>query len=168
MPRVTLKSATYLGERTDPPVEKGGKPWTHDAFNVVLECGGRTFETPWNSGIGNRVPRKTFPRQEPKSRLGAPGVFYSVSGGWEPGKPIPPKAEDVLSSLLMDASGTDETFDDWASSYGYDTDSRRALALYLTCQETARKLRTFLGRSVLDVQQEWGDFEDAAKALCAE
>ena len=56
-------------------------------------------------------------------------------------KPIAPSADSVLSALGSDALGSEQTFDDWADEYGYDSDSRKALAMYLTCQDTATKLR---------------------------
>lgn len=39
----------------------------------------------------------------------------------------------------LEASGT--SFDDWASNLGYDTDSRKAEAIYLACQESGTKAR---------------------------
>lgn len=58
-----------------------------------------------------------------------------------------PTAASVLESLLMDASTivVARGFEDWAADFGYDTDSRRALAMYHACQETLRKLQRFLG-----------------------
>ena len=52
-----------------------------------------------------------------------------------------PKLDDVLYALIGDASASEESFDDWCSNFGYDTDSRKALETYLQCQETATKLR---------------------------
>jgi hypothetical protein len=57
-------------------------------------------------------------------------------------KPVTPKLDDVLACLVRDAVGSAaQTFDDWCSDYGYDTDSRKALDIYIACQETAKKLR---------------------------
>jgi hypothetical protein len=57
-----------------------------------------------------------------------------------------PEVADVLGCLLSDASGADETsFEDWASGYGYDSDSRKAERMYGECRKTAVRLRKFLG-----------------------
>ena len=48
-------------------------------------------------------------------------------------RPVAPTAGSVLYSLLLDASGADENFHDWCANYGYDTDSRKALATYEAC-----------------------------------
>jgi hypothetical protein len=56
-------------------------------------------------------------------------------------KPVAPKLDDVLACLVRDAIHSTQTFDDWCSDYGYDTDSRKALQIYMDCQEIAKKLR---------------------------
>src|SRR5215469_3741015 len=58
-----------------------------------------------------------------------------------------PPAGDVLSSLLMDASGYDNarSFEEWAGEYGYDTDSRKAERIYRQVEAQTAKLRKFLG-----------------------
>jgi len=53
----------------------------------------------------------------------------------------PPKLDDVLYCLVSDAEAENMGFADWCDNFGYDTDSRSALATYLECQETASKLR---------------------------
>lgn len=63
-------------------------------------------------------------------------------------EPIPPTASDILDCLASDACGYDDarTFEDWASNYGYDTDSRKAESIYHTIGQQAKALRHFLGR----------------------
>lgn len=58
-----------------------------------------------------------------------------------------PTAVDVLDCLLSDATGYDNArgFEDWASEYGYDTDSRKAEDTYKVVEAQSKKLRTFLG-----------------------
>lgn len=57
-----------------------------------------------------------------------------------------PTTEDVLSCVASDA--TDETFDDWCSDFGYDTDSRRALATYEGCREQTEQAKSLLGATL--------------------
>lgn len=59
---------------------------------------------------------------------------------------VEPALADILHSLLMDASAIDEgSFEDWASSLGYDPDSRKAEATWKAYVETGLKLRSALG-----------------------
>jgi hypothetical protein len=59
-----------------------------------------------------------------------------------------PTAADILDCLASDCSGIDNArgFEDWASDYGYDTDSRKALATYEQCVKQAAELQRLLGR----------------------
>lgn len=56
-------------------------------------------------------------------------------------KATPPKLDDVLHSLGMDAEACEQSFEEWCSNMGGDTDSRKALETYLACQGAAAKLR---------------------------
>ncbi|MBT9153356.1 MAG: hypothetical protein DDT39_00013 [Firmicutes bacterium] len=65
-------------------------------------------------------------------------------------KITPPAASDILHSLLLDASVIDyATFEQWASEYGYNTDSRAAERIYRDCLEIALKLRATLGEPLM-------------------
>lgn len=59
----------------------------------------------------------------------------------------PPETEEVLDSLARDSEGIHaaRSFEDWASEYGLDTDSRKAERTYRAVQEISEKLRQFLG-----------------------
>lgn len=69
-----------------------------------------------------------------------------------------PTAADVLGCLMLDASSVDDgapyprLFRDWCDDFGYDTDSRKALAAYEACCKLAPKLRRFLGALYDDAQ----------------
>jgi hypothetical protein len=58
-----------------------------------------------------------------------------------------PTAADVLDCLASDAAGVENatSFDDWASDYGYDTDSRKAERIYKACKRNAEDLYSLLG-----------------------
>lgn len=90
--------------------------WEHDAF--ALSINGVDFF--YNTGLGHRTLEKydTF--------VHAPSI------------------DDVLVSLVMDASCGSETFEDFCANFGYDADIRKALDLYLKCQQTNDKLRGLL------------------------
>ena len=57
------------------------------------------------------------------------------------GKPTTPHIAGILYALLSDASLGEDSFSDFCGICGYDTDSRKALAMYLECQGTTEKLR---------------------------
>jgi hypothetical protein len=60
-----------------------------------------------------------------------------------------PTALDVLSCVAMDSQAVNgRTFEDWASDYGYDTDSRRAEKTYKTVIEQSERLKSFLGEEL--------------------
>lgn len=56
-----------------------------------------------------------------------------------------PTAADVLDCLLSDASGAEQSFEDWAADLGCDPDSRKAEATYRAVIAQTAKLRRLLG-----------------------
>lgn len=67
--------------------------------------------------------------------------YYTGTGHRKGGEPKIPELSSVLYSLVMDANACDESFDDWCLNFGYDTNSRKALDTYLSCQVNATRLR---------------------------
>jgi hypothetical protein len=61
------------------------------------------------------------------------------------GQPTPPKQDDVLHSLFMDAQCGSLSFNDFCSEFGYDNDSLKAFDTYRGCMESGEKLRKALG-----------------------
>ncbi|KKM83615.1 hypothetical protein LCGC14_1307650 [marine sediment metagenome] len=63
-----------------------------------------------------------------------------------PGNTEEPTVEDVLNCAAMDAAGYEnaEGFEDWASEYGYDIDSREAEKTYCAVRKQTAKLAKFL------------------------
>lgn len=67
-----------------------------------------------------------------------------------PRKKIEPEAASVIHSLALDSDVLDyPTFEEWAENFGYDSDSRKAEAIYRACLEIALKLRAGLGEKAL-------------------
>lgn len=71
-------------------------------------------------------------------------VYFSKGRGHN-GKPA--EASEVLDCMASDAAGVEnaQSFEDWASEYGYDTDSRKAHRTYSICKRQAERLKKFLG-----------------------
>ncbi len=74
-----------------------------------------------------------------------------VAGSFYNSKKIDsPTLADVLYSISMDADAIDfATFEDWASEFGYEKDSRKAETIYKTCLEYGLKLRSAIGNKAL-------------------
>lgn len=62
-----------------------------------------------------------------------------------------PSAEDVLDCLASDWASWDNArdFAEWASEYGYDTDSRKAEAIWREIGRQAAQLERFLGAALV-------------------
>jgi len=75
----------------------------------------------------------------------------------KPTIPLVPKDADVMHSLSLDASVLDTgTFEEWASEFGYDTDSRAAEATYRACLDIALKLRSMIGEAGMQLLRDAG------------
>lgn len=63
-----------------------------------------------------------------------------------------PSVEEVLDCLVSDASGYENarSFEEWASEYGYDEDSRKAEKIYKAVERGSKKLLKFLGKEAYD------------------
>jgi len=82
-------------------------------------------------------------------RVGKPAIetaFYTGTGHRKGGKPAEPTAASVLYSLILDAQGAEQPFDYWCADYGYDQDSRKALATYDACCAIRRQVNAFFTR----------------------
>ena len=97
--------------------------------------------------------RKTVEDQEREARVawecenGRPATkFVDIGRRTQMPATIEPKALDVIHSLVSDSDVLDAGgFESWARDLGYDTDSRKAEAIYRACLETALKLRAAIG-----------------------
>lgn len=121
---------------TGPTKDKEG--WKHYAWTIQLTCDGR---------VSSLIPY----------RMGTAHVI-KAKASWMNDKPKAPRAEDVISSMALDSSACNESFDDWCATFGYDTDSRKALETYLACQSSGAELRKLLGKhfgAVVEAAQEW-------------
>lgn len=67
--------------------------------------------------------------------------FYTGLGLRKQAEPVSPHAADVLHSLILDMLTVGQSFEVWCGGFGYDSDSRKALATHRSCQRNANKLR---------------------------
>lgn len=105
--------ARYIGETTEREAQRV------DHFRVSIGA----YETDFYQGFGHResTPTKAAP--------------------WRPVKITRPTAASVLYCLLSDAAAIHQSFTDWVSELGMDTDSRKVLAIYEACCDIGHALR---------------------------
>mgnify|MGYP000858780928 CR=1 FL=1 len=142
-------------ERNDTPASFGGDM---DGWHCELQWQGRKLATPFWQGIGHREWKAaTIHTESAMKRDGwrrcrntreLPYGHRSLHDErWYWFRPIPPSAYSVLGCLCFDARMVDagQSFEEWCSELGYDTDSRKTKRSFHECQQTALKLRGFLG-----------------------
>lgn len=85
---------------------------------------------------------KTIREQCETGRNGKPG---------KPGTWIKPDSVDVIYSLVSDSCVLDyASFESWADDFGYDSDSRKAEAIYKACLDIALKLKAAIGADAIE------------------
>lgn len=102
-------------------------------FRVTVSRGGQSYTTEYTAGCGHRHYRNGLAIRPPTSMATA-----NLADRVRQTVPNIPTLTDVLYCLTMDAQGVSsgETFEDWAGSYGYDTDSREAERCFHACRDT--------------------------------
>lgn len=116
--------------------------WPHFEWLVTLTRGDVTIRTPFKQGAGNA---KTMPRHY-KRETSLNDSQRLASWLHEVKARVVPSAAAVVSTLIASSSGSDQTFHDWCSDFGYSEDSRKALDTYLGCQTELVSLRRLLGK----------------------
>jgi len=70
-----------------------------------------------------------------------------------------PKLDEVLNCLFLDSSAHEQCFQDWASDFGYDTDSIKAKSTYEACIENYFKLKKALGNKYSEIKKQIEELE---------
>lgn len=72
---------------------------------------------------------------------------------------VKPPIAGLLYSIILDSSAAEQSFSSWCAEFGYDSDSRKALATYEACQENADKLsRVFTHAQVAHIKELLTDY----------
>lgn len=123
----------YVGETTR------DEEWQCDQWRITLTGKSAKIETDYFTGLGRRKPVKGAPKNTANKNTIA-------SKSWERHylKPVTPLAADMLHSLVLESSAVDMSFVDWCADYGYNDDSRKALAMYEACCQVGLDLRKLL------------------------
>jgi hypothetical protein len=123
--------AVLLGLRED-ETSCGGKPWTHYAWTVILS----------RIGPGPRVERDFDWKA---------GTAHVHKERFREGQPKAPNGAEVLGCVCRDFLDSEQSFEDWCSSYGYEEDSRKEFDTYNLCRSMGKKL-THLGLSAGEIR----------------
>lgn len=118
--------------------------WPHFAWTVTL----KGIAIDYKLGIGHSKVARIRPNtgyMRIDHRQIKPTIIHQIKKagiyGTESLYIKKPKYRDVIYSLALDAQCGSDTFEDFCSNLGYDTDSRKALETYLECQTAVQKLR---------------------------
>lgn len=122
-------SVRYIGETVKWEAQ------TVDHYRVKIGA----YETDFYQGLGHRKPIKGV--NGPVKCPYPPHTMGAEAWNKQNVRPVAPTAAAVLYCLLSDMEAADQSFTDWANELGYDTDSRKALAIYEACCETGLALR---------------------------
>lgn len=138
--------ANLVGLRRD------GK-WENFKFTCFVESEEFTFKV----GVGHA---KWFKGSRANTKAKEEGYSIVLENQYDKGllrlKSV--KISELVYCILADY--TDETFDDWCSNFGYDTDSRKALETYLECQNNWVRLRKALGTKFFEVREIFQQVDD--------
>jgi len=123
------------------PLTKNSKgDWQESAHQWLVNINGYSFD--YYTGLAHRESNLTRLRTEPGERSIQMLISkYDLKYVLKHSKAVPPKVDEVLYSLVSEASACETSFPEWCADYGYDTDSRKALETYHACQENAIKLQ---------------------------
>lgn len=98
----------------------------------------------WTARDGYRAHRWTVTLRNVETQQDFTIDYYMGEGHrTASGAPVAPEPFAVLASIYSD-NPRGMFFDEWCAEFGYDSDSRRALDIYLACQrQTAAFRRVF-------------------------
>lgn len=160
--RIKEYGITMKAQRIVARPDGHNKDWHKDAshFVVTLTCEGRTLSTCYSMGSAH-LDRYVLEKSEKKyTGFTRQEVKKAFSGGRSIhdervrdsvrkilGRDFAPDIASVFDSLVLDASCYENArnFEEFCAEFGYDTDSRKAEAMYNACGQNAKDLARLLG-----------------------
>lgn len=125
-------------------------------WSVTLEKNGKpVLTTDYMAGCAHVPGYNQMDRSVDHAEMIRNACETGKTGRYDTRKKIEPKAVDVIYSLVMDSDVLNySSFEDWASNFGYDVDSRSAEKTYRACLEIALAFRSAVGESGLTMLAE--------------
>lgn len=110
--------------------ELNGQAWEHDkwSFTFTRTDVKKSINFDYHTGVGHRIKSK-LSKEYSAVKPGPAGIIYSV---------------------IMGGNACHQSFADWCAALGYDTDSRKALAMYEACQQEYNKLQSMLQHTEIE------------------
>jgi hypothetical protein len=164
-----------IPERTDGWInsEPDGKKWEAFHYRVSISSGrnklaveyskgsgllrwknnaetGRAVLEHHSAGVGHNLLKKMGCKPGASYRGASRGFTIAEKAVFDNCiEPEPPTVDEVLMSLAQDAQSLENSpvFEDWCGEYGFDTDSRKAEAVFRKVQDTSARLRKVLGEA---------------------
>lgn len=144
-----------------PTWEKKPEGWAHDEWSVTIKYTRdpltgeeREFDTSsFKTGLGLRkVPSWVKKERGGYYDGGHHHRLFSLEEACKENiLPVKkPTCADVLYSLLMSASGSEQSFKHWCGDFGYSDDSIKALETYRECQNIRDSLIRMFGHEVFE------------------
>jgi hypothetical protein len=147
-------------QSSSPLFTKDAEGWENFAFQVAIVRNNKTvWSGPYHLGVGHvKLPKPwsgmmngLFDGEDAivNAMQQRPNVKFLPEGEAKKARmlqrladkqKLTPKLDDVMNSLLSD-DAQNESFEEWCSSLGYDTDSRKAESTWRACMETGMALR---------------------------
>lgn len=122
---------------------------TVDYSAGIAHCPSFEVSPPWNRPSRMWIDKVT--RFECEAGFKARSLKGSGKFSIDHSRPIKPDMVDVFYSLVGDSDVLNSHgFEDWASEFGYDPDSRKAESIYRDCLDIALKLRGAIGESGME------------------
>lgn len=118
--------------------------WVCDAWQATITNGKNKQEFDYYTGPGHRkLFKKAYGWERPTNQREKQWFFEQNS------QPVEPVAAGLIHSLILDGDACNYSFEEWASNFGYEEDSRKALETYLQCQKVGGQLRRIIGNNEL-------------------
>lgn len=130
---------------------------------TLLHNGRKVLTTDYSAGIahcpsypkGGYISVDVATKLESETERGKQTKIGGFTGHPFLGDTIKPDACDVVYSLALESDVLDHpSFESWAGDFGYDTDSRKAEAIYRACLGVALALRAAIGEVGLTILRE--------------
>jgi hypothetical protein len=150
------------------------KQWPHIAYNVrLLYKGKEVIATPYKLGVGHVEPKKAHAimlrgwgpdrltvdeesllltwQSKPYANFQNKELQAQIAAKLAKAQKVFPTLETVLHSLCSDGEAffNAQRFEEWASYFGYDADSRAAEQIFNACDAIGRKLARGIPADVL-------------------
>ena len=143
------------------PIGQVDGDWPHVAFTLIFQGNRAQFSTPYKMGVGLfEIPKRIYPnmtgnmenmlnsiRNKPHAQYKDKQLWADTIAEVARRTKQGPKPAEVLATCCADGiEAHEQSYEDWAGTFGYDTDSRKAEKIYSECREQYFKVIAIIGK----------------------